>query len=367
MINKIVFCTLRDNKGATGGPGGVLFLQQTVLGKELLGYKCEYWFNPFHIKRDILRLNRIGMAIKMFFARNTYFITHEVSCANLLARLNKPYSLIFHNQGPLVEEYKNFGANQDSKMINRIAAKERIAFINANTLHFPSIGAIDMYFDSQYASCNRKEVNIGKPLFNIILPKPVKEPESFEFKKEPDMLTFFSLGTLTTAKGQDQAVKFIGEFLKFYPGKTRYIIVGKGPMKDALDNDLMKLVEKYTSFSYRIIDAMPHDQVMYLHQLADVYIMLHRISIFDFATLEAMSQSSAIVLSKVGGNLDFDKEKNILFAEDYQGHMEDFAKTDFEALKTKNKAIFDKYFSISAFMEQYISFVDTIVRPLNNR
>lgn len=36
-IKEIVFLTLRDNKGATGGPGGVLFLQKQMLGEKLLG------------------------------------------------------------------------------------------------------------------------------------------------------------------------------------------------------------------------------------------------------------------------------------------------------------------------------------------
>ena len=367
MINKIVFCTLRDNKGATGGPGGVLFLQKTVLGRELEGYQCKYWFNPINVKRFKYRLNKAAIYLKALFTKNAYFVTHEMDCANILANLHKKYSLVFHNQGPLLEEYHNFGAEHDAKKAESIARKERRAFVNAHTLHFPSRGAANMYFDSQYASCKRSEVNIGNPLFNIILPKPVEEPEAFEVKKEPDTLTFFSLGTLTTAKGQDHVVAFMGEFLKHYQGKSRYIIVGRGPLKEMLEKELNALAEKYPSFSYRIIDAMPHDQVMYLHQLADVYIMLHRISIFDFATLEAMSQSSAIVLSKVGGNLDFDKENNVLFAEDFQERMEDFAKTDFETLKTKNKAVFDKYFSTDAFRRQYNTFIKEIVNPINQK
>lgn len=46
--------------------------------------------------------------------------------------------------------------------------------------------------------------------------------------------------------------------------------------------------------------------------------MLHRISIFDFATLEAMSQHSAVILSKIGGNLDFNMNSNVIFAEDVE-------------------------------------------------
>lgn len=61
--------------------------------------------------------------------------------------------------------------------------------------------------------------------------------------------------------------------------------------------------------------------------------MLHRISIFDFATLEAMSQHSAIILSKIGGNLDFDMNSNIIFAEDVEANESILIKADFLLLK----------------------------------
>ena len=362
MIKRIVFCALRDNNGATGGPGGVLFLQQNVLGKELADLKCEYWFNPFRIQRDVFRFNRLGMFFKILFTKDTYFVAHEVTTGSLLALLHKRYSLIFHNQGPLVEEYINFGSNADSRKINIIKSRERRAFINANSVHFPSNGAVEMYFNSQHASCKRAEVTVGKSLFNIILPQTVTEPSNFDLKKENDILTFFSLGTLTQAKGQDQSMIFVENFLNFYKGKVRYIIVGKGHLKNVLDDGLKKLSERYSSFSYHLIDAVPHQTVMFLHQISDIYIMLHRISIFDFATLEAMSQGNAIVLSKVGGNIDFDKTDNILFSEDYQDKMDEFAYLDFFFYKKKNKEVFEKFFSKTAFREQYISFVNDVVK-----
>lgn len=50
MTKKIIFTTLRNNKGATGGPGGVLFLQMTTLGNERNGIPCEYHFNKLHMR-----------------------------------------------------------------------------------------------------------------------------------------------------------------------------------------------------------------------------------------------------------------------------------------------------------------------------
>lgn len=64
--------------------------------------------------------------------------------------------------------------------------------------------------------------------------------------------------------------------------------------------------------------------------------MLHRISIFDFATLEAMSQHSAVILSKIGGNLDFNMNSNVIFAEDVEKDESVLDKADLFALKESN-------------------------------
>ncbi len=367
MIKKIVFCTLRDNKGATGGPGGVLYLQKELIGANLNQYKCEYWFNSYDTSHSILKkLNKPLFYYKAYKSKNSYFITHDIESAYVLSKLHKNYSLIFHHQGPLVEEKTNFFGELSEKEKNDIKNKERLAFIKANSVHFPSNGAADMFFESKYASCRRDEVNVGGSLFNIILPQPVKDPADMSIREEKGVLTFFSLGTLTLAKGQDQVVDFMAKFLQNYKKPVRYLMVGKGPLKTELESSLIELQNKYDKFSYQMIESMPHNSVMYLHKVSDVYIMMHRISIFDFATLEAMSQSSAVVLSKVGGNLDFDKENNILFAEDFWNNMDVLAKIDFELMKKKNKEVFDKYFSPEAFREQYVSFVDAVVKPLNN-
>ena len=133
----------------------------------------------------------------------------------------------------------------------------------------------------------------------------------------------------------------------------RYILVGRGPMKEELLGQLKKLKEEVNSFNYFYFESLSHDSVMYLHKISDIYIMLHRISIFDFATLEAMSQRSAIILSKVGGNVDFDKNNNIIFAEDIYSDKILLKSIDLESLKERNFLVFVEYFSKEAFVKQY--------------
>ena len=75
-------------------------------------------------------------------------------------------------------------------------------------------------------------------------------------------------------------------------------------------------MDRYQKFKFIYYPSLPHDEVMYIHRVSDVYIMLHRLSIFDFATLEAMSARTAVILSPIGGNLDFNKNRNIIYSSD---------------------------------------------------
>ena len=361
-MKKIVFCTLRDNKGATGGPGGVLYLQKTTLGDSINGVPCEYWFNTFSGGNPLKKwLNKIIFSYKALVSKDTYFFTHDIVSGSVLAHLHKRYSLVFHHQGPCVEENRNLGGIKLAFIREKIMARqERRSFIHANTLHFPANGAADMYFDSPLANCKREEVNVKPALYNII---PMVEPEKsagIDIDADPSKITLFSLGTLTVAKGQDRVVSFIEEHLNEFGKPVRYIMVGKGPLKDNLLNQLESIKEKNSEFEYIYLPAVSHDDVMYLHKISDIYIMLHRISIFDFATLEAMSQKSAIILSKVGGNKDFDIDGNIIYAEDVDGGQVKLEAMDVCSLKDKNYEVFIKNFTKEPFIEQYRKFFSAV-------
>ncbi len=368
-MKKIIFCTLRDNKGATGGPGGVLYLQKTFLGKKLNSISCEYWFNFFSPKFRFPKIDRIAkfvnytvFAIRALFNRKAYFFTHDIYSGMILALLKRKYSIVFHQQGPIVQEMINFGQHLSTKEIEKLSKVERIAFTHANSLHFPSNGAAAMYFKNPYASCTQSEVNILPPLYNTIPLETAISNKRTSLIQDSSYITLFSLGTLTEAKGQDLTINMIAKFASKLSKPLRYIMVGKGPLKDKLLASLETIKQSVPSFSYYYYENLPHDEVMYLHKISDIYIMLHRISIFDFATLEAMSQSSAIILSKTGGNIDFQKNDNILFSEDIDTNHDILIKENIDLLKAKNLDVFNQFFSTEAFLNQYKLFFNTILK-----
>lgn len=362
-MNKIIFTTLRENKGATGGPGGVLFLQKSVLGKSINDTPCEFYFSKKYVNIPIVNrfINYTYFLLKYLFEKDAFFFTHDISMAYLLSKLGKRYSMIFHHQGPIVQEMLNLGNNLSDSKINSLRHKERIAFTNAVSVHFPANGAAEMYFSSKYANCKRDEVNVAPALYNIIPFVEPSKPQDFPLDRERDKVTLFSLGTLTVAKGQDQVVEFLRLHLEDFHKPVRYIMVGKGPLKEELLKGLDAIKKDYPYFEYHYFEGVPHDTVMYLHKISDIYIMLHRISIFDFATLEAMSQRSAVILSKVGGNIDFNMDNNIIYAEDVNNDSSILANADIEALQMKNYDVFCGKFSKEAFIKQYQEFFKKIL------
>lgn len=366
-IKQIIFCTLRDNRGATGGPGGVLYIQKDAIGNKINKFPCKYQFNIITLRLGPLKtlINKWLFYLKFRHVKDAYFFTHDIETGELLANLGKKYSLLYHHQGPIIQELTNFGKKLGNYRKNRISKIEHKALSCAQSLHFPSNGAVEMYFKSKYAACGRNEVNLGKPFYNIIPQVNPVKPEGFELDIDDSYLTLFSLGTLTSAKGQDQTIKFIQKHINAFPKPLRFIMVGRGPLKNQLLSELEKTQKENPTFTYYYYESLSHETVMFIHKISDIYIMLHRISIFDFATLEAMSQRSAVILSKIGGNLDFNKNSNIIFAEDVENDESILTKADFSFLKESNYNVFNSYFSKEAFVNQYKEFFEQMLAERN--
>ena len=366
-IKQISFYAFRDDKGATGGPGGVLYLQKKFLGPKYNNLNMRY---VFKIKNKIIRKlfrklfndsykGAIAQVLALeLFRFHNYYICNDIGSAYALSLLGKKYSLIYHQQGPIVEERVNFGAQLSTRQKKFLQKIEQRAFSKAQSVHFPSHGAQDMFFNSKYCTCKKENVNIGMVLPNTI---EVEPQDSTTVNK---CLTFFSCGTLTSAKGQDQSIAFIRKFLTSYKKPIKYIVVGDGVLHDSLLSEYNKLKSENPNFDFEYHSKLPHDEIIKIANTCDIYIMLHRISIFDLATLEAMSQSCAIILSDVGGNKDFNIDDNAILVDvkNMDKAIERLLKTDIEYLKQKNKEVFIEHFSPKPFK----NYLQTLIKGLNN-
>lgn len=356
MIEKVCFCADRPDMGSSGGAAGVMYLLRKYLNEDSCKYKIEYLYRNGSRKTFVLELIKRSLTDK-----NTYYICHEPDSAAILRLLGKNYSMVYHQQGPIVQEYINHSQKKSTFKIWKKKFIEKNAFLGADNVFFPSGGATDEYFNSKYATVERKKVNVGPPLYNTINLDEEVIPLA-NVKKDQNTFTFLSVGTMSDLKGQDLSFEFIEKVVKCTEKKIRWITVGNGLTKEKITTLGKKLEKEASNFQYVHFDKIPHGYVLYLDELADAYIMLHRSSIFDLATLEAMNAGCAVVLSDIGGNRDFNvKNNSILVA---NGHVDDavkkFINCDIDYMKDLNKCVFDEYFSPASFSDRYVRLINSL-------
>lgn len=365
QYKKIVFYAYRDcMMGISGGPGAALFLQEKYLGDEFEGVPIEYHYKSQKWLFKQMKGEFLGAILQVIqeqlFRKDTFYISNDLGTAFGLALLNKPYAVLFHHQGSVVKENMDYGQNLSKGRIRFLHLLEKTAFTKAKKVCFPSKGAANMYFRSQYRAVNRNKVHVAPPLYNTI--SEIKASPHIE--KDASKLTFLSLGTVSSAKGQDLSLKFLETFLQKYDRKVRYLVIGRGPLVNQVNSSALALMKRYENFEYVYIPRVEtYEEIMRIHRLSDVYIMMHRISIFDLSTLEAMSSRSALVLSEVGGNVEFNVDGNVILVKEgaYEKAARQLLESDLEELKKKNRRAYQNHFSPERFSRRYAKFLEKLL------
>lgn len=362
-VRSVRFITFRRffPDGGAGGGGAVQSANRVLFGSELNGVSLKYSFyedNRFSTDRKNELCDLFGAAefvrLKTKDDRETAYITHDYGSAFGLYLAGKKYVLVSHIQGARVEEKINFGEKFTFVSRKIIQASEKLAFAHALCVCFPSEGAYDYFADSRYKVIRSGQFKKGRVLYNTLYAIGNMLPVS-GITQDESCTTFLSVGQLTKAKGLDRNPLFLEAFLKKTAGKVRYIMVGKGPLEAAVKAELNRLSGLYDKFSYIHLKGCSYAEMQYLQNMADVYLMLHRISIFDLTTLEMMDKSKCVVLSDVGGNPEFNREDNIILVknDDYEAGSSALLGSDIKMLGNKNKRVYEKYFSNRNFAESY--------------
>ena len=173
------------------------------------------------------------------------------------------------------------------------------------------------------------------------------QAESFTFKGN----TFITVATLNEAKGVERLPAFFREYGK-YVDDYFWIVIGNGAKADELSQGLADLDGHVLRFNVNIDNA----DIIRLYDKMDFYILAHRYSIFDYATIEAMHMGCIPVLTPVGGNLEMITEDNGYFLDDSL-NAENFVKwvklQDIAKLKELNHRIAGKKFSEYSMLKAY--------------
>lgn len=228
---------------------------------------------------------------------------------------------------------------------------------------FPSKGAVEgflataskemkqeaksVHFNIAYNGYERKEQIAPDEKF-------VKEMDDINFAD----IVFASATYLYKNKGVERIPEILADF-KYQTGlKIKWVLVGSGEMEAEVQVNIQKYLDESDYIWYRR-RFENQDNIFELFRRSDFYIMMHRVSVFDLSTLQAMSYGCVPMLSDVGGNKELCAYDNGVLINDSKLDLLDFMKGcvwNTEILEDKkklNKRIVDKKFNNKAFLDGY--------------
>lgn len=387
---EIVSCAFRKhepNKGLTGGPNGVLATQREVFGDIYHGIRMRYIFHSKNVQYPV-HLEQALSGLSFMVKINFYAAYYLEYCINSWSRLNDKtdflfvchdlgfaygaylrgckYILVWHTQGSMINERESFGeelSERDKELLN---ALEKTVFENAEVVCFPSVGAKESYMSTtQIDTSNIKFANA--PLYNTIAEKPKLDNEKLLAKlhlekvnrEETDI--FLSVGDFSENKGLDRIPNILNQYVKETGKNVYWIAIGskhKAGIYEKLCEEKNQWLFKCSLYGERV----DHDTLLALMDYTDYYFMMQRHSIFDLSTLEAMRAGKALILSAVGGNLEVNREDNVILITDnnIDEAISKIKERDKYELGKLNEYVFNNYFSKKCFFEVYAELFDNI-------
>ena len=380
--------------GKTGGPGGVLATQRLALGDEYRGQRLAYVFDDGGkaALRDRLSVQVTGLSGKVADivlgaeyvrtvpevlraqaeGRRLLLVCHELGTAYGAHLLGVPYVLVYHQQGSTLQEMRSLGRVPTPHEAHVADRLERLVLENAQQVFFPSLGAREAYRSTSRIDEAGHVRFADHALYNTVSAVDHAEDERdreallrtvvHELRlpaKDATTDVFVSVGDFNSDKGLDRVPALLERYAELTGRQVVWVAVGAAG--DHAQFVAFRDAQKGKRFTARLLgERMTHDRLLALLDYADYYVMLHRSSIFDLATLEAMRAGKALVLSPVGGNLEVDLDGNVLFVD--EDTVDDACRViesrDRAAWGERNRRVFEDHFSLEHFAERYRAMLD---------
>ncbi len=379
--------------GKTGGPGGVCALMRDLIGEQLSKAQVKYLFQEEAPERDVLaleasmpgKLKGILRGADFIFQqkdlRNSLdnnedvrIVCHDIGTAYGAFLAGIPYVLVYHQQGSIAQEMESAGAPCPDDFKEVLKYIETAVFCHAYRVYFPSLGARDFF---KKTSLMDKEALAAVPFSDTALYNTVHEKKKDDCPPSVDSLgqadgdgedplalmqlalqcydeVFLSVGDFVQDKGMDRVPNFLGKYVERTGKKVAWIAIGVATDK-SLYETLTSSANSWDFDAFFQGERIDHAILLQLLEVVDYFIMLHRNSIFDLAVLEAMRAGKRIILSRVGGNPEFNVEDNILLVDDdhMDAAVEEVSKRSGEAWESGNRKAFWQHFSPACFRERY--------------
>jgi glycosyltransferase involved in cell wall biosynthesis len=271
----------------------------------------------------------------------------------------KEISIVYQGQGSTYYRHTEL-KNNNQKMLGKFISDriERSVFKSAKNVIFPSEGTKEALLETNNhlaAIFEDRDYNIVNNGINI---QDLEDKEFKEFRdlnKMPEDINNFILtvANINEAKGIERVPNVLTT-LNSEEIDYHWVIIGDGCKSDKLKEEIDRLdiSEKVTWFRKRY----PREEILGLMQESDFFIAYHRYSVFDLAIIEAMFTENIPILSKVGGNKEFNLEKNIMDIEKISRNINVFKNQEAKKeMKELNKDIAKKEFSEKRMFEEYMS------------
>lgn len=320
----------------------------------------------YHIKYIHIIINLITLYIKLvkyWVGAYKKVISHDMLYSFIIVIFFPRIKLIniYHWQGALYYEMTDLLWQKKSKLLKLlIEFIERKVYDSAYRIGFPSIGSLEALYDthSQMKSVIEKRKDDPHILHNWISIdyESISHSPILEEHILSDWINFVTVWTLNEAKWADRIPEFLWSVKKKWI-KFSWTIVWRGAMRKTLIENIE--LNNIVSESHLLEQAFPKNEILWLFERTDCYILFHRYSIFDLATLEAMLLWNIPILSNIGWNKEMIIDENGLLINppDFWNSAENFIKFiegKLDQIKLRNTLIVKEYFNNKRFSQLYI-------------
>ena len=304
-------------------------------------------------KRRMLKLREISETIG--FTKDDIFIFHDYEVAYPFIREFQYDNviLVYHMQGGIYNEWCDTWGRKSGVLHAYYNKILKGLFRSMKYICFPSKGALEALTDNEPEICKELNRDKIKYLYNGVSCEDQNiNPVWLEPYMEYKGIVFATVAALNSAKAVERIPKVLGK-LKDKGYEFKWFLVGDGVKSDEVSSAIDSYDIKSNTIWIR--NRIRHEEVLSLFKRSDFYIILHKYSIFDLSTLEAMHYGCIPVLSYIGGNKEVIIDENGLFIDEESGieDLERLIKTSRKELKEKNIRIQEMFFSEEAFINKY--------------
>lgn len=399
-MGRIFFLASHKCVGASGGGHGVVFrLYQAEKKHHLFNKEVIYVFGDRIIKghdelgdyqeqKDMPKQSALRIKVKKYipsilriikmekmykslgnyleqlnhdfeFQNDDIFIFHDFRIARVFVKKFKfkNCALVYHMQGSIYFEWHAETGISSKIMQNYYNKTFREILSGIKYLCFPSKGTEESLIDSEPLTSNVVELANRKYLYNGVNCPEIKRDKLVSWVEKIKLLQCYKFATVANLN-EAKAVERIPQYLaaiKRAGIHFKWILVGNGVKEGEVEAE----IKKY-GLGNEVIwkkNGVPHDELMELFSVTDFYILLHKYSIFDLSTLEAMHYGNIPILTPVGGNKEIIIENNGIFVSDFsnaENFVELVSADRLGAMKEKNIKIQNSKFDDRAFLQRYV-------------